>query len=105
MPPDTHSPATTTKEQDLESAAKRQTQASSEGEAGLRYFGQRRINLLWETTQSVGAMMLMATACYALIRGQTLPSEFWLLLGVVVNSYYQRTNHTKVGGISDTDSR
>ena len=61
--------------------------------------GQRRINVMWEGTQGILAVTLVFTACYALLNGIALPPEYWLLLGVVVNSYYSRTNHTRVGGV------
>lgn len=97
--------ATTTSEQDLESASQRVASTAAGLQQGLRYLGQRRINLLWEVVQGIGGLLLIATCCYGVIREKKLPAEFWLLLGVVVNSYYTRTNHTKTGGVGGTDSR
>jgi hypothetical protein len=75
-------------------------------EISLTSHGQRRINLIWEITQGVIALVLVGTACYSLLREISLPAEYWLLLGIVVNSYFQRTNHTKIGGVGpDSEGR
>lgn len=79
------------------------TEAQS-AERGLTSSGQRRINLIWEMTQGVIALGLVGTACYSLLIGVALPAEYWLLLGIVVNSYFQRTNHTKIGGVGPADT-
>ena len=72
-------------------------------ELGLVTSGQRRINLIWEATQGLIAIVLVGTACYSLLNEIALPAEYWLLLGIVVNSYFQRTNHTKIGGVGPAD--
>lgn len=79
--------------------------ASTTVEEQRTAYGQRRVNLLWEFVQGTCGLMLVGTACYSVIIGNSLPAEFWLLLGIVVNSYFTRTNHTKIGGIGGTDSR
>ena len=62
-------------------------------------FGQRRINLLWEGTQGLVAVLLVATVCWGVLNEVELPAQFWVLAAIVVNAYYQRTNHTKIGGV------
>lgn len=79
--------------------------ATTTSEQDRGTLGQRRINLVWEGTQGIVALGLVGTACYALLRGTALPAEYWLLLGIVVNSYFTRTNHTKIGGVGGTDFR
>lgn len=79
--------------------------ATTTSEQDRATVGQRRVNLLWEGTQGIVALGLVGTACYALLKGVALPAEYWLLLGIVVNSYFTRTNHTKIGGVGGTDFR
>lgn len=79
--------------------------ATTTSEQDRGTLGQRRVNLLWEGTQGIVALGLVGTACYALLKGISLPAEYWLLLGIVVNSYFTRTNHTKIGGVGGTDYR
>lgn len=74
--------------------------------------GQRKINLLWETTQAVIAIMVTGATLYVAARlainnnGDTAP---FLLLSnaffVVISTYLARTNHTKTGGVSNEKRR
>lgn len=91
---DTPLPANTTIQQDLVSA------------------GQRHINVMWERTQQVIAVSVSAftlSAClYLVIYGDpSMAVPAFLLLSnvffLVVGTYFQRTNHTKIGGVSPTD--
>lgn len=66
--------------------------------------GQRRVNLIWEATQAVIAIMITAAVIFSTIYGlssELLASAF----GMIVGMYFQRTNHTKVGGVGGTDTR
>jgi hypothetical protein len=88
-------PATTTFQQDLTAA------------------GQRHINVKWETTQQIIAVVIasaVTVACSWLIVGgkdDSLRTPAFMLLSnaffLVVGTYFQRTNHTKTGGVSATD--
>lgn len=87
-------PATTTSEQD------RQTH------------GQRRINLLWETTQAVVAVSVTVTTlgvCAFLVTRDPGSDGAFLLLGnafvLVIAMYFNRTNHTKTGGVTAAGDR
>jgi hypothetical protein len=91
---DTPLPANTTIQQDLVSA------------------GQRHINVMWERTQQVIAVSVSAftlSAClYLVVYGDpSMAVPAFLLLSnvffLVVGTYFQRTNHTKIGGVSPTD--
>ena len=66
---------------------------------------QREVNKIWEYTQAVIAILVTTASlivCVALvIRGESkealilISGAFFLIIG----SYFQRTNHTKVGGV------
>lgn len=81
-------------------------------EQDLVTYGQRRINIIWEVTQAAVAIAVTFTTLYVAARlainekGET--AAFLLLSNVfflVVGTYFQRTNHTKVGGISAKGDR
>ena len=60
--------------------------------------GQRRINLIWEVTQSAIAVLITGAVIYASIQGvnsETITNAFFLIIGF----YYSRTNHAAIGGI------
>lgn len=66
--------------------------------------GQRNINLIWEVTQAIIAVLVtvaMITLAFYGMTSELLASAF----GMIVGMYFQRTNHTKIGGIGGTDSR
>lgn len=73
---------------------------------------QRRVNLIWETTQAVIAvtvtlatLIVAATLC---IRGNEATAAFLLLSNaffLIIGFYFSRTNHTKVGGIGEKDGK
>lgn len=60
--------------------------------------GQRRINLFWEATQSLIAIMITSSVIYCAINkidNNVLTNAFFL----IVSMYYVRTNHQLIGGI------
>lgn len=67
--------------------------------------GQRRVNLIWETTQAVIAIVVVAAnmgaAIYSQIQGR--PGEVSVILSsalfLVVGFYFSRTNHQAIGGM------
>lgn len=66
--------------------------------------GQRDVNLIWEFTQAMIAIMITTAIIYAAIfskSSELLSTAF----GMIVGMYFQRTNHTKIGGVGGTDSR
>lgn len=80
-------PATTTFQEDLVTA------------------GQRRINLVWEHTQQIIAIAVtfttLAVCAMQIWRGDGAQGAFLLLSNVfflVIGTYFQRTNHTQIGG-------
>ena len=78
-----------------------------EAESVKRTAGQRKINLLWESTQAIVALVVTATTLYVAgvlaLKDDTKTEAFLLLSNaffVVISTYLTRTNHTKVGGVS-----
>lgn len=69
-------------------------------------YGQRRINLLWEVTQSLIALSVSGVTLYVAAKLTLLsPAQTaaFLLLSnaffLVVGFYFGRTNHQRVGGV------
>lgn len=65
---------------------------------------QRRVNMVWEYTQSVIALLVTISALYVSVRmsqptdsgaSSLLSNAFFLVIGF----YFGRTNHTNVGGV------
>lgn len=85
--------------------------ADTTAEQDLGTSGQRRINLMWETTQAIMAVavtlaVLGVSAYLAIVKEST--EAYFLMSGaffLVVGTYFQRTNHTKTGGISGPHDR
>lgn len=67
--------------------------------------GQRRVNLMWELTQSLVAISVTAANIYCAVSGiesDLLGNAFVMILAM----YFIRTNHTKIGGVGTSeDSR
>lgn len=67
--------------------------------------GQRKINLLWEYTQASIALfstvVVGSLGSYLAIQGRTddFPPFLALAYGLIMGCYFQRTNHTKIGGV------
>lgn len=73
--------------------------------------GQRAINAKWETTQQVIAivttMVVLGVTSYMVIRGDASDAPFLLLsnmLVLVLTFYFQRTNHSRTGGVQQGDT-
>lgn len=73
-------------------------------EEDRKTLGQRRVNLIWEITQAMVAIMVTGATIYSALKGVES-----LLLGnaftLIIALYFVRQNHTKVGGIGGTDFR
>lgn len=60
--------------------------------------GQRRINMIWEITQSTMAVMITLAVIYCAINkigSQEITNAFFLIVGF----YFSRTNHQRIGGV------
>ncbi len=68
--------------------------------------GQRRINLIWEFTQAYVAIIIVtgnvAVSIYFAVSRIPI-TEYPIILSsslfLVIGSYFQRTNHSAIGGI------
>jgi hypothetical protein len=81
---DTSLPATTTEQEDIVTA------------------GQRKVNLIWEYTQSIIALLVVFTTMIAAIRlspGEQISTILSMAFGTVVGFYFSRTNHAAIGGV------
>lgn len=76
--------------------------------------GQRKVNLIWEITQAVIALVVVgANMWVAVFQGLSSVSNFVMppilsnSLFLVIGFYFSRTNHTGIGGIGakPTDSQ
>lgn len=60
--------------------------------------GQRRVNMIWESTQAIIAVMITGAIVYCAIKAidsRVLNNAFFL----IVSMYFVRTNHQLIGGI------
>lgn len=64
---------------------------------------QRKVNLIWEHTQSAIAIMVATSTMIgtgaAMWLGKEIPTILAVAFGTVVGFYFSRTNHTAVGGV------
>ena len=68
--------------------------------------GQRRINIIWEMTQSLIAIAVVITFLYVttkmIIKSDMNDIAFIVLsniVALVIGFYFGRTNHAKIGGV------
>lgn len=60
--------------------------------------GQRRINIIWEATQSTIAILITGATIYGSLKNvnsDVLTNAFFL----IVSMYFVRTNHQMIGGV------
>ena len=85
--PEQPRPPTTTTQQDITTA------------------GQRRINVIWEVTQALIALIVVVTTMTAGIitvwtrSMDQVPNVICVAFGTVVGFYFSRTNHAAIGGV------
>lgn len=79
----------------------------------LRTAGQRHINLKWESTQQIIAIAVtvavLSVCSFIMIRGDmALQQAAFIFLTnlafLVIGTYFQRTNHTKTGGVGSNET-
>ena len=65
--------------------------------------GQRRINLIWEYTQAIIAILVVLATiiCGAvgMVKETEVPTIISVAFGMVTGFYFSRTNHAAIGGI------
>jgi hypothetical protein len=83
------------------------SQARNE-EITLKTAGQRRINFIWEVTQSIIALLSVGAGIFIMIfqaiyseTPHDLPSTLSSMIFLVLGFYFARTNHDKTGGVGD----
>jgi len=76
------------------------------GEEDRHTAGQRRVNMTWELTQALIAIMVTLATLYVsaklALRDQGQVAAFLLLSNaffLVIGFYFGRTNHQRVGGV------
>jgi hypothetical protein len=60
--------------------------------------GQRRVNLIWESTQGLIALFTTGAMIYCSVKSIESPNlvnAFFLIIGF----YFSRTNHAAIGGV------
>jgi hypothetical protein len=79
-------------------------------ESGLSTHSQRRVNLIWEATQSIVAVSVtlatLVVAAVLALRQDHDVAAFVLLSNsffLVVGFYFGRTNHTRTGGVQSQE--
>jgi hypothetical protein len=77
----------------------------------LNFQGQRKINLIWESTQAAIAVvvvlcnMIVATHDGVYGRSREHPVILSSSLFLIIGFYFSRTNHTAIGGIGRKDDQ
>lgn len=72
---------------------------------------QRKVNLIWEFTQAIIALVVVCATMAAGIYGafsktdKQLPTIMSVAFGTVVGFYFSRTNHAAIGGIGRKPSQ
>jgi len=73
--------------------------AETANAAALTAHGQRGINRIWEYTQAVTALRVVAVTMGVVLRDGGIPPELGVITASIVSTYFTRTNHTQVGGV------
>lgn len=79
--------------------------ATTTAQEDLTMAGQRRINVIWEMTQAVVAIVVvLANMTVAVYNGiyqnsAAFPAVLSNALFLIVGFYFSRTNHANIGGI------
>jgi hypothetical protein len=97
---DSDSPGTSSRAQ--ESLTISTSSSPERSAATLR--GQQKVNLIWEFTQAAIAvlitMAIVTASIMVLVTGKgEIPNILCAGFGLVVGTYFQRTNHIKIGGV------
>ena len=99
------------KEPTVKRRADQPVAAKTTAQEDLTTAGQRRVNLIWEITQSTIALMIVAANITAALinvwRGLALDVPLILSssLFMVLGFYLARTNHQAIGGTGNTPTQ
>lgn len=78
--------------------------ATTTAQEDLTTAGQRKVNLIWEYTQAVIALIVVVTTMAAGVMSayegsdKPIPTIMSVAFGTVVGFYFSRTNHAAIGG-------
>jgi hypothetical protein len=78
---------------------------STTAQQDLTTAGQRKVNLIWEYTQALIALVVVSATMAAGLRASftasetPLPTIMSVAFGTVVGFYFSRTNHAAIGSI------
>ena len=65
--------------------------------------GQRKVNLIWEYTQAIIAVCVIAVSMIAAVMAMIYKTEVSAFLsfvcGNIIGFYFSRTNHAAIGGV------
>lgn len=66
--------------------------------------GQRKVNLIWEYTQAIIAIVVVVTSMVSGIIGQIktemqVPNLIGVAFGMITGFYFSRSNHSAIGGV------
>lgn len=100
-------PVTVAEVDTVAQSSARETAALAAVDARIKTsYGQRRVNLIWEITQALIAIMVTATTLFVAanlaLKGDVTGAAFLLLSNaffLVVGFYFGRTNHQRTGGV------
>lgn len=76
-----------------------------ETQVGLVHAGQRKVNLIWEYTQSIIALSVVVANLIVFVHAGMssktveVPAALSNSLFLVIGFYFSRTNHTAIGGV------
>lgn len=99
-----HAQARTERLEDAQQQGVENRASYLESKDQLRTAAQRKINLIWESTQALIAITIVGAnvaAAFILPAGSAmLANGFFLVIGF----YFGRTNHTRQGGMTNSSS-
>lgn len=82
---------------------------AKELETTLRTQGQRRINLIWEITQSLIALVTIGGGVWIMVHDSLvggprapIPTTLSSMIFLIIGFYFARTNHSATGGVGPT---
>lgn len=73
--------------------------AGHRSQDALTYAGQRRINIMWEATQSLLSLSIVGTVLLMCVTEKPVPEVLKYMAASVIAWYFARTNHVNTGGV------
>ncbi len=79
--------------------------ADTTAEQDRRTKSQRGLNMVWEYTQALIAIIVTVVTCLGVFikviyqQSSPFPAEWWTIQGLVIGFYFSRTNHARIGSL------